>query len=89
MSAAVNGLRGWLLAEAPGSKWQARCQRLYIGWLAFRRNPIAMLGLLIIVALIGVALFAPLITSSDGLEPEPTPSFSFGLVSRPQRRTSR
>ena len=70
MSTAANGLRGWLLAEAPGSKWQARCQRLYIGWLAFRRNPIAMLGLLIILALIGVALFAPLITSSDGLEPE-------------------
>ena len=62
-------LRDWLLAEVPRSRWQARCQRFYIGWLAFRRNPIAMLGLLIIVALIGVAILAPWITASDGLEP--------------------
>jgi peptide/nickel transport system permease protein len=70
MNPAIGTIREWLLAEAPSSRWQARCQRFYIGWLAFKRNPIAMLGLLIIVALIGVALFAPLITSSAGLEPE-------------------
>ena len=34
-------LRAWLLAEVPTSKWQARGQRFYIGWLSFRRNPIA------------------------------------------------
>ena len=52
----VGALRGWLLAEIPRSKWQARCQRVYIGWLEFRGNPIAMLGLAIILALVTVAL---------------------------------
>ncbi len=65
----VTALRGWLLAEVPRSIWQARCQRFYIGWLAFRSNPIAMVGLMIILGLIGVAILAPWITGSDGLEP--------------------
>jgi peptide/nickel transport system permease protein len=68
--AADRSLRGWLLAEVPRSKWQARSQRFYIGWLEFRRNPIAMIGLAIILGLIFVAAFAPWITASDGLEPE-------------------
>jgi len=69
MTAAVN-LRRWLLADIPRSKAQARCQRFYIGWLEFRRNPIAMIGLAIILGLIFVAAFAPWITASDGLEPD-------------------
>ncbi len=63
-------LRGWLLAEIPQSKLQARCQRVFISWLAFRRNPVAVIGLLIIVGLVGIAALAPWITSSDGLEPD-------------------
>ena len=63
-------LRGWLLAEVPGSKAQARCQRLFIGWLAFKRNPVAVIGLLIISSLVMVALLAPWLTSSAALEPE-------------------
>lgn len=62
-------LRGWLLAEIPQSKGQARCQRIFIGWLAFKRNPVAVIGLLIIVGLVAIAGLAPWITSSDGLEP--------------------
>jgi len=69
MSAQAN-LRGWLLAEVPRSKSQARCQRFYIGWLEFQRNPVAMIGLVIILGLIGVAVLAPWITCSDGLEPD-------------------
>ena len=69
MSVQVN-LRGWLLAEVPRSKSQARCQRFYIGWLEFQRNPVAMIGLVIILGLIGVAALAPWITASDGLEPD-------------------
>ncbi len=69
MSATAN-LRGWLLAEVPRSASQARCQRFYIGWLEFQRNPIAMIGLVIILGLIFVAVFAPWITASDGLEPD-------------------
>jgi peptide/nickel transport system permease protein len=61
-------LRDWLLAEIPQSRSQARCQRVYIGWLAFRRNPVAVIGLLIIASLVAVAALAPWITASDGLE---------------------
>jgi peptide/nickel transport system permease protein len=61
-------LRGWLLAEIPESKLQARCQRFYIGWLSFRRNPVAMIGLLIVVGLVVVATLAPWITASDSLD---------------------
>ncbi|MGF1552155.1 MAG: ABC transporter permease [Paracoccaceae bacterium] len=59
-------LRAWLLAEAPASPLQADCQRFYLSWLAFRANPIAMAGLAIIVALVLVALLAPVLTTTDG-----------------------
>ncbi len=63
------GLRAWLLSASPASSFQARCQRAYLGWITFRANPIAMTGLFIIVALVLAALFAPWLTSSNGLEP--------------------
>jgi peptide/nickel transport system permease protein len=65
---AENTLRGWLLAEIPRSKLQARCQWIFISWLAFRRNPVALIGLLIVVGLVAVAALAPWITATDGLE---------------------
>jgi len=68
--AGLTELRGWLLAEVPGSRWQARSQRFYIGWLEFRANPVAMIGLIIILGLVVVAALAPVITGSDGLEPD-------------------
>ena len=64
-----HGMRAWLLQDVPGSVMQARLQRFYLAWLVFRSNPIAMTGLLIIVGLVLMALLAPLITSSNGLEP--------------------
>jgi len=73
-SAAVSmhgvGLRDWLLSNAPHSGFQARCQRFYLAWLIFRRNPIAMIGLVITLGLVLVAIFAPWITSTNGLQPE-------------------
>jgi peptide/nickel transport system permease protein len=66
---AAGGLRAWLLTESPASTAQARWQRLYLAWLAFRGNPIAMTGLAIVAALVAAALLAPWITFSDGLEP--------------------
>ena len=65
---AENTLRDWLLAEIPRSKLQARCQWIFINWLAFRRNPVALIGLLIVVGLVAIAALAPWITASDGLE---------------------
>lgn len=63
------GLRGWLLQDVPESIMQARLQRLYLGWIVFRSNPIAMMGLLIIIGLVMMALLAPWITVTNGLEP--------------------
>ncbi len=61
-------LRIWLLSDSPESTFHARCQRFYLGWRAFCTNPIAMLGLLIIAALVLAAAFAPLLTQGDGTE---------------------
>jgi len=55
----VNRVRGWLLAEAPESIWQARLQRAFLGWIRFSGNPLAIVGLTIVVALILLAVFAP------------------------------
>ena len=68
--AAREGLRDWLMSPTPRSAWQARCQRTWVGWLSFRRNPIAMTGLVIIAALVLIAIFAPWLTATDGLNPE-------------------
>lgn len=57
----------YLLAESPASRRQARLGLLYRQWLAFRRNPLALAGLAIVVALLLVAAFAPLIASQDPL----------------------
>ena len=61
-------LRIWLLTDSPESAFHARCQRFYLSWRAFRTNPIAMIGLLIIATLVLVAALAPLLTQGDGTE---------------------
>ena len=66
----TGSVRTWLLAAAPNSTSQARLQRMYLGWLSFSRNPVAMIGLLIVLGLIVVAVLAPWITGSSGLQPE-------------------
>jgi len=60
-AAPEQGLRAWLLAAAPGSRWQARCGNAYLAWLKLRGNPLAMTGLAIIVALLLVVILAPLL----------------------------
>jgi peptide/nickel transport system permease protein len=61
-------LRSWLLADSPASSFHARCQRMYLGWCAFKANPIAMAGLVIVLMLVLAAAVAPLITGGDGIE---------------------
>ncbi|MGZ3216862.1 nickel transporter permease [Paracoccus sp. T5] len=51
--------RDWLLSDAPRTRRQARLGALYQGWLTFRANRLAMLGLVILVLLIGMAILAP------------------------------
>jgi peptide/nickel transport system permease protein len=63
----ARGLQGWLLTDAPANALQARCQRAYLAWLAFKANPIAMAGLLIILGLLLMALLAPWLTATNGI----------------------
>jgi len=53
--------RAWLLSPTPASRTQARCGRWFRAWLGFRRNPLAMSGLGIVLLLVLMAVFAPLI----------------------------
>ncbi|MCG5242426.1 ABC transporter permease [Azospirillum doebereinerae] len=61
MDSSLSGWRGWLSTDTPSSRMQARLGRAWGGWLAFRRNRLAMAGLLIVLALVVVAAFAPLL----------------------------
>jgi peptide/nickel transport system permease protein len=54
-------LRDWLLAETPGSRRQAALGRWYRGWRGFQRNPLALVGLGIVVLLVLVAVLAPVL----------------------------
>jgi peptide/nickel transport system permease protein len=56
-----SGMRAWLLSAEPNSRWQARLGRGYLGWRSFTKNPLAVLGLGIVVLLIFVAIFADFI----------------------------
>ena len=53
--------RDWLLADSPTSRFQAQMGRAYRIAAALLRNPLATLGLIIVLVLIGTAIFAPLI----------------------------
>jgi peptide/nickel transport system permease protein len=61
------GRRAWLLAETPASRLQARLGQAYVAWLSFRRNPLALAGLGIVLALVVVAALAPLLASRSPL----------------------
>ena len=55
----VQGWRDWLRADVASSPAQARLQSFYFGWLRFSENPMAVIGLGIIIFILLVALFAP------------------------------
>ncbi|MGI4945398.1 MAG: ABC transporter permease [Janthinobacterium lividum] len=57
--------RDWLLSDAPASRSQAAWGRRYRLWLSFRRNPLAMIGLLVALALVLLSLLAPLLAPYD------------------------
>ena len=57
--------KDWLLTETPGSRGQAAWGRRYRLWLQFRRNPLAMAGLLVALVLIATALLAPVLATHD------------------------
>ncbi len=57
--------REWLLTEAPASRRQAAWGRRYRLWLQFRRNPLAMAGLIVALSLIVLSVAAPLLATHD------------------------
>lgn len=57
----MSELKSWLLAENPDSRAQAAMGRAYLGWRRFFRNPLAMIGFVIVLALLLMAVFAPFI----------------------------
>lgn len=61
------GLRAWLMSDAPTSRRQARFAAIYHGWLTFRSNSLAMVGLGILLGLIFVATFAPFLAPHNPL----------------------
>ncbi|MDR3537622.1 MAG: ABC transporter permease [Acetobacteraceae bacterium] len=53
--------RDWLLSETPASRAQAAWVRRYRGWLQFRANGLAMVGLATVAVMIVASLAAPLL----------------------------
>lgn len=60
--------RSWLLAEAPESGFQAWSQSCYLAWLRLAANPLAVIGLVVLLALGLVALLAPWIATHSPFE---------------------
>ena len=55
----------WLSDPNPKSRLQSRAVQGWLAWLRFRRNPLAMIGLGITIALIAMSLFAPWLAPYD------------------------
>ncbi len=61
MSGTSPSWRAWLTADVTTSPRHASIQRFYYGWLRLRANPLALIGLLILLALVVIAILAPVI----------------------------
>ncbi|MBN3726217.1 nickel transporter permease [Burkholderia sp. Ac-20379] len=62
-----SGWRAWLLSDAPASRSQASLGLAYRRWRRFARNPLNLLGLAILGALVLLAIAAPLVMPHDPL----------------------
>lgn len=67
LATARTSVREWLLAEAPQSRTQASLGLAYRRWRRFAANPLNVIGLTILVALVAVAAASPLIVPHDPL----------------------
>ena len=68
MTASLTQLRAWLLTDTPHSRLQSRLGQAFVRWLAFRRNPLAMAGLIIVLLLIVAAALAPVLAPQSPFE---------------------
>lgn len=58
-------LTTWLREPSPKSRLQARLGQAWLGWLRFKRNPLAMIGFGIVLLLVLMAVFAPIVATHD------------------------
>ncbi len=65
---ASGGLRQWLMTDTPTSRRHARIASFYHGWLEFKANRLALLGLCILVLLVLIAIAAPWVAPHDPFE---------------------
>lgn len=79
---AAVGSRAWLTSDQPVSRFHARCVQAYLAWRRLSQNWLAMVGLGIVLALILMAIFAPLLAPyspfEQSLETRLLPPFSPG-----------
>lgn len=61
----ATGLRAWITSHRPRSRFQARVVQAWFSWLALAHNPLALLGLAIIIGLLLMAAFAPWLATHD------------------------
>ena len=61
----MTALGTWLREPDPASRFQSRMVQSYLSWLRLRRNPLAVIGLLITVVLVGMSIFAPQLAPYD------------------------
>lgn len=59
------GWKAWLRAPVPQSPFQAKAQQVYISAGKLTSNPTAMLGLIILLAIVLMAVFAPQLAPHD------------------------
>jgi peptide/nickel transport system permease protein len=64
----MSGWREALLSDTPASRRDAALGQAYRGWLRFRQNRLALLGLGIVLLLVVVAAFAPWVATHDPYE---------------------
>jgi peptide/nickel transport system permease protein len=62
---AMTSWRDWLLTDTPSSRRQAAWGRRYRMWRDFRGNPLAMTGLVLVLAIFAASLAAPLLANWD------------------------
>jgi len=62
---AKTSLRAWLLTDTPTSRRHARAAAIYQGWLSFKGNHMAMLGLGILIMLVVIAALANVLAPAD------------------------
>ncbi len=61
----MSALTDWLRDPSPASRRQARLGQAYLSWLRLKNNRLAVIGLGIVLALVVVAVFAPVLAPDD------------------------